>query len=89
MIDALRAPYAALLLRLSMGVLFILHGLYIKAMVFGFIVSAIACRHGFFARGGARGVGLATTRAVVGSCVLVLVSDYVLANVLFRLIFAS
>ena len=35
MIDALRAPYGALLLRVSMGVLFILHGLYIKAMVFG------------------------------------------------------
>src|SRR5258708_12496619 len=35
MIDALRAPYGALLLRVSMGVLFILHGLYLKAMVFG------------------------------------------------------
>ena len=35
MIDARRAPYGALLLRVSMGVLFILHGLYIKAMVFG------------------------------------------------------
>ena len=31
----------------------------------------------------------ATTRAVVSSCVLVLISDYVLANVLFRFIFAS
>ena len=35
MIDAIRAPYGALLLRVSMGVLFILHGLYLKAMVFG------------------------------------------------------
>src|SRR5205814_3201835 len=35
MIDSLRAPYGALLLRVSMGVLFILHGLYLKAMVFG------------------------------------------------------
>src|SRR3989442_12994914 len=35
MIDALRAPYGALLLRVSMGVLFILHGLYLKTMVFG------------------------------------------------------
>jgi len=35
MIDAMRAPYGALLLRVSMGVLFILHGLYLKAMVFG------------------------------------------------------
>src|SRR5438046_3333928 len=35
MIDSLRAPYGALLLRVSMGVLFILHGLYLKATVFG------------------------------------------------------
>ena len=35
MIDAERAPYGALLLRVSMGALFILHGLYLKAMVFG------------------------------------------------------
>jgi len=35
MIDAKLAPYGALLLRVSMGVLFILHGLYLKALVFG------------------------------------------------------
>jgi putative oxidoreductase len=35
MIGAGRAPYGALVLRVSMGVLFILHGLYLKAMVFG------------------------------------------------------
>src|SRR5690348_8132443 len=35
MIDAKLAPYAALVLRVSMGILFILHGVYLKAMVFG------------------------------------------------------
>jgi putative oxidoreductase len=35
MIDNKSAPYGALLLRVSMGVLFILHGLYLKALVFG------------------------------------------------------
>jgi putative oxidoreductase len=35
MIDQRLAPYGALLLRVSMGVLFILHGVYLKAMVFG------------------------------------------------------
>jgi len=35
MIDAKSAPYGALLLRVSMGVLFLLHGLYLKAFVFG------------------------------------------------------
>ena len=54
----------------------------IKAAVFGFIVSAISCRHGFFARGGARGVGVATTRAVVESCVTILVVNYLLTQAL-------
>lgn len=35
MIDAKLAPYGALLLRVSMGLLFILHGVYLKAFVFG------------------------------------------------------
>ena len=35
MIDGRLAPYAALLLRISMGILFILHGVYLKAVVFG------------------------------------------------------
>ena len=35
MIDAKLAPYGALLLRVSSGALFILHGLYLKAFVFG------------------------------------------------------
>jgi len=34
MIDHQRAPYGALLLRVSMGVLFILHGIYLKMFVF-------------------------------------------------------
>jgi putative oxidoreductase len=35
MIDTRLAPYGALLLRVSMGVLFLLHGLYLKVFVFG------------------------------------------------------
>lgn len=53
-----------------------------KAATFGFIISAISCRHGYFASGGARGVGLATTRAVVESCVSVLVTNYILTQLL-------
>src|SRR5262245_52803013 len=59
----------------------------IKAVVFGAIIGWMGCYHGFRTEGGAEGVGQATTRAVVSSCVLVLVSDYVLANVLFRFVF--
>ncbi len=54
----------------------------LKAAVFGFIVSSVSCRHGFFAGGGARGVGLATTRAVVESCVAILIANYVLTQAL-------
>ncbi|WP_437982740.1 MlaE family ABC transporter permease [Sorangium sp. So ce117] len=54
----------------------------IKACVFGFIVSSVSCRHGFYASGGARGVGVATTRAVVESCVTVLVTNYILTQLL-------
>jgi phospholipid/cholesterol/gamma-HCH transport system permease protein len=61
----------------------------IKAMFFGGIISTMGCYHGFATEGGAEGVGVATMRAVVASCVLILITDYVLANVLFRLVFAS
>ena len=61
----------------------------IKATFFGGIICWMGCYYGFRTEGGAEGVGVATTRAVVSSCVLVLISDYVLANVLFRFIFAS
>ena len=52
----------------------------IKSTVFGFLIAAIACRQGFYASGGARGVGQATTRAVVQSAVAILVSNYVLTS---------
>lgn len=52
----------------------------IKSAVFGFVLAAISCRHGFDASGGARGVGLATTRAVVQSCVTILVVNYALTE---------
>ena len=61
----------------------------IKSVFFGAIIGWMGCYHGFRTEGGAEGVGIATTRAVVSACVLVLISDYVLANVLFRFIFAK
>jgi phospholipid/cholesterol/gamma-HCH transport system permease protein len=50
----------------------------IKACVFGFLIAAISCRQGYHASGGARGVGIATTRAVVRSAVAILVANYIL-----------
>jgi phospholipid/cholesterol/gamma-HCH transport system permease protein len=52
----------------------------IKACTFGFLISAISCRQGFYASGGARGVGLATTRAVVQSAVAILIANYLLTT---------
>ena len=61
----------------------------IKAFVFGGIISLMGCSAGLRTIGGAVGVGAAATRAVVTSCVLILVSDYVLAVLLFRIIFGG
>jgi len=60
----------------------------VKAVFFGGIIGVMGCHHGLETAGGAEGVGRATTRAVVSSCVLILVLDYVLATILFRLVFA-
>ena len=52
----------------------------IKAAVFGFIVALMGCYHGYNAKGGARGVGRATTHAVVSSAILIFASDYFLTT---------
>ena len=54
------------------------HGL-IKAATFGLIITAIACRQGLKADGGALGVGRATTNAVVYSIVTIIIVDLVFA----------
>ena len=51
-----------------------------KAAVFGFAISLISCSQGFWCKGGATGVGRATTRAVVISAVTILVLDYFLTT---------
>lgn len=55
----------------------------VKAAVFGFIVALMGCYHGMNSGRGARGVGRATTNAVVSSSVLILASNYVLTEVFF------
>ncbi len=52
----------------------------IKAAVFGFIVALMGCYHGFNASGGARGVGRATTHAVVSAAILIFAADYLLTT---------
>jgi phospholipid/cholesterol/gamma-HCH transport system permease protein len=60
---------------------------FIKALVFAVIVSTVCCYQGYFAHmredsRGAKAVGLSTTSAVVISCVLILVADYVVTSLL-------
>lgn len=54
----------------------------VKSAVFGLIVSVICCKKGFFASGGARGVGEATAKAVVASIVAIFAADYVLTTLM-------
>jgi phospholipid/cholesterol/gamma-HCH transport system permease protein len=51
-----------------------------KSLVFGFVLSIVCCKKGFYASGGARGVGEATARAVVASIVAIFALDYVLTT---------
>ncbi len=55
----------------------------VKAAVFGFIVTLMGCYHGYMSRGGAQGVGIATTNAVVSSAILILVANYVITESFF------
>jgi len=59
-----------------------------KTFVFGFIIALMGCYNGFETRGGAEGVGIATMKAVVSSCLLILVSNYLLGTLIFRILFA-
>jgi phospholipid/cholesterol/gamma-HCH transport system permease protein len=55
----------------------------VKAAVFGFIVALMGCYHGYHSRGGAEGVGQATTYAVVSASIMILVFNYLLTAAFF------
>jgi phospholipid/cholesterol/gamma-HCH transport system permease protein len=54
----------------------------VKSVCFGFLIAAISGDKGFYASGGARGVGQATTQAVVHSAVAVLIANYIITTVM-------
>jgi phospholipid/cholesterol/gamma-HCH transport system permease protein len=58
--------------------------MFFKAAVFGFIVTLMGCYHGYYSKGGAAGVGQATTSAVVSASALILLFNYVLTALLFE-----
>ncbi len=61
----------------------LLHGL-LKSLVFGFLIGLVACQQGLRTKGGATGVGRATTSSVVLCVVLIFITDFFLAQVLTK-----
>jgi len=61
----------------------VMSGLY-KAAVFGFIIAMMGCYQGFNSRGGAQGVGRATTNAVVMASIMILAANYLMTSLLFN-----
>lgn len=55
----------------------------VKAAVFGFIITLMGCYNGFQSRGGAQGVGAATTNAVVSASIMILIANYILTGLFF------
>ena len=55
----------------------------LKAIVFGFTIALISCVCGYTAKGGARGVGIATTKSVVWSFVTIVLWDLLFSIVFF------
>ena len=54
----------------------------VKATVFGLVIALIACYRGYYATGGSKGVGLATTEAVVTASISIFILDYFLTVLL-------
>lgn len=54
-----------------------------KAAVFGFIIALMGCYHGYNSKGGAQGVGAATTNAVVSAAILILAANYMMTSLFF------
>ncbi len=55
----------------------------VKAAAFGFLIALMGCYHGYHSRGGAEGVGAATTNAVVSASILILTSNYLITEAFF------
>jgi phospholipid/cholesterol/gamma-HCH transport system permease protein len=53
--------------------------MYVKAVVFAYILASVSCYQGYYVKGGSIELGEASTRAVVYSDILILVADYIIA----------
>jgi phospholipid/cholesterol/gamma-HCH transport system permease protein len=55
----------------------------VKAGLFGFLITLMGCYYGYNSKGGAEGVGSATTSAVVVASILLLAFDYLITDLFF------
>lgn len=55
----------------------------VKAAAFGFIIALMGCYHGYHSKGGAQGVGAATTNAVVSASIMILLTNYLITSLFF------
>jgi phospholipid/cholesterol/gamma-HCH transport system permease protein len=55
----------------------------VKAAVFGFLITLMGCYHGYTSKGGAQGVGMATTNAVVSASILIFTFNYFITEAFF------
>jgi len=55
----------------------------LKGLIFGFIITTVSCYTGTTSREGAKGVGLATMKAVIYSSVFVLFFDYIIGSLIY------
>ena len=55
----------------------------VKAAIFGFLIALMGCYHGYHSKGGAQGVGAATTNAVVSASIMILVWNYLITGLFF------
>ncbi|MEM7374953.1 MAG: ABC transporter permease [Bacteroidota bacterium] len=56
--------------------------MYVKAFTFGFLITSVAAYQGFYTSGGALEVGASSTRAVVYSCLTMVIADYLIAQIM-------
>ena len=61
----------------------------IKAVVMAFMMTNICCYFGFYSDRGAKGVGEAATSAVVTSSIGILIADYILADLMIKVLYQS
>ena len=56
----------------------------IKSYTFAFIISSIPAYFGYYVKGGALEIGRSSTKSVVVSCIMLLIADYVLSQLLLN-----